>query len=222
MTKMFSCVTGTWNALGGRCPHDCVYCWSMGEKGLVERFNMKKYRGEIRLFEREFKRKFKDGEFIFVQDMSDLFADEVPAEYIIRVLRHIEKFPKATFLLLTKNPKRYYTLDIPKNCICGATIESDIDHKVSNVMSPVERGFGLWVKQHPRKMISIEPIMEFNFNRFVALIKTVSPEFVYVGFDNYDNNLPEPSIEKVDILVRRLSKFTEVREKPSVEKRRRK
>ena len=64
---------------------------------------------------KEFAR-FKEGEFVFVQDMSDLFAGIVPEEYIQRVMGHIQKFPKTTFLLLTKNPNRYREFEdrIPK------------------------------------------------------------------------------------------------------------
>ena len=57
----------------------------MGERGLVNRYDMKKYRGEPRLYEKVLKKKFKDTDFVFVQDMSDLFANSVPSEYIFSI-----------------------------------------------------------------------------------------------------------------------------------------
>jgi len=74
--------------------------------------------------------------------------------------------------------------------------------------------------EYPKKMISIEPIMDFDVEDFCLYIERIKPEFVYVGFDNYGNNLPEPSIEKVEEFLSRLRGFTEVKEKPSVKKRR--
>lgn len=207
---MFHKVTETWNPLGGRCPHECVYCFSMGEKGLVKKFDMKKYQGPIRLIEKEFKRKFKDGSFVFVQDMSDLFADAVPYNYICKVLNHIEDFPKTTFLLLTKNPRRYSEFYIPKNCICGATIESDYDYDDTLAPTIGLRYYHMMGLRH-RKMISIEPIMDFyNVEDFIEMIAHIEPEFIYIGFDNYNNNLPEPSLNEVKLLIKALSKVTTV------------
>jgi len=45
ITKMFDLGTLSWNPLGGTCSFNCIYCWSMGEKGLVKRYKMKKYQG---------------------------------------------------------------------------------------------------------------------------------------------------------------------------------
>jgi len=199
----------------------------MGEKGLVKKWDMKKYQGPIRLIEKEFKRKFKDGSFVFVQDMSDLFTETVPREYIVKVLEYIKKFPNTTFLLLTKNPDRYryfawrYLSRAPHNIICGCTVESDICYpEITKAPDPRYRLNYMTTLDVPRKMISIEPIMDFNLDLFVYTIWLINPEFVYIGFDNHNNDLPEPSIEKVDKLITELKKFTEVREKPSVEKRR--
>ncbi|MDH5419441.1 MAG: hypothetical protein OEX06_03820, partial [Candidatus Bathyarchaeota archaeon] len=63
ITKMFDLGTLSWNPLAGRCPFECIYCWSMGEKGLVKRYKMKKYEGSPRLMEQAFKT-FKEGEFV--------------------------------------------------------------------------------------------------------------------------------------------------------------
>ena len=58
--------------------------------------------------------------------MGDLFCSKVPDEWIVKVIKYVEKFPETYFLFLTKNPQRYSDfLDIiPENAILGATIET--------------------------------------------------------------------------------------------------
>jgi DNA repair photolyase len=218
ITKMFDLGTLSWDPLGGRCPYNCIYCWSMGEKGLVKRYKMKKYQGPPRLMEKEFKA-FKEGDFVFVQDMSDLLAEIVPKEYIERILEHAKKFPKTTFLLLTKNPERYLEFKdrIPSNCICGATVETNRDkeyRKISRAPLPTDRLVAMrLLRNDVRKMISIEPIMDFDLDDFVSEIEAIRPSFVYVGYDNYNYGLPEPLLPKTKELIAKLQEFTEVRTK---------
>ena len=206
---MFPFITKTWNPLGGRCPYQCIYCWSMGEKGLVSRYDMAKYRGPPRLIEKEFKRQFKDGEFVFVQDMSDLFAKTVPNGMIQEVLNRIKEFPKTKFLLLTKNPIRYHAFHIPKNCVCGATIETDFPpesygKQISKAPSVRDRTYWMIQLRHT-KMVAIEPILDFSPDSFFTDITLIAPAFVAIGFDNYNNGLPEPeSLEKVQEFINRL------------------
>jgi len=218
ITKMFDLGTSSWNPLAGRCPFNCIYCWSMGEKGLVRRYNMKEYQGSPRLMEKEF-RKFKEGELVFVQDMSDLFAEIVPKKHVERILAHIERSPKTSFLLLTKNPRRYLEFEdrIPRNCICGATVETNSDkgyRKISRAPLPTDRLAAMkLLRDDVKKMISIEPIMDFDLNHFAEEIEAIRPLFVYVGYDNYNYGLPEPLLSKTKALIADLQKFTEVRTK---------
>jgi len=221
MTRMFSFITETWNPLAGECPHKCIYCWS---RRLQKRYNLTKYQGEPKLVEKELKRKFKLGSFVFVQDMSDLFAEKVPTKLIREILNKIREFPDVKFLLLTKNPKRYGDLifSIPENCVLGATIETNgwtserggFYHAISKAPHPLERIEALhklrdWDVPH-HIMVSIEPILDFDLGSFMGYLMDVSPDFVVVGYDNYGNRLPEPSLEKTSHLIERLERFTTV------------
>lgn len=210
--KMFDCVTETWNPVSG-CLHNCVYCWArrLAETKLhnVERYR----RGFIpRLNENEFTRKFKSGSTVFVSDMGDLLGDWVDEGWIKRVLNHIIKFPETVFLLLTKNPKRFLEFEIPENCIIGTTLETNRDTAhVSKAPRPAARFQALDSLNHDSRLrVSIEPIMQFDTDVFVKWIKTIEPEFVYVGYDNYGNNLCEPSLKKTRLLMQLLQDSTKV------------
>ena len=189
MSKMFPFITKTWNPLAGECTTNCSYCWA---KKLIKKYGMKKYTGEPRLIPSELKKRFTDKDFVFAQDMSDLFNQNVPTEMIQQVLDTIKLSP-ATYLLLTKNPRRYLEFNIPDNCVCGVTIETDlIEHN--------NRFVSMRQLKHKRKFISIEPILFFSPN-FIHDIRSVHPEFVAVGYDNYNNGLKEPSLEITEILI---------------------
>jgi len=198
---MFPFITiPNFNPLGGECKYYCKYCWAQGPKGLVNKYDMKKYCGEPYLVEKELNRKFKPDDFVFVCDMCDLFGWWVPHEFIERVLDFIRNSP-ATFLLLTKNPRRYKEFNIPENCVCGATVESDEVYEGTKAPFPCDRLYELATLKHPRKMISIEPIMWFNLDLFIEAILSIMPAFVAVGYDNYNNNLLEPSLTKTKNLI---------------------
>ncbi len=212
---MFSIVNRTWNPVTG-CLHGCVYCWSrrLAETRLRR---TKKYRlGFQPAFHgHELRARFRPNELVFVSDMADMWGAWVPREWIIRVLRHIAKFPRTTFLLLTKNPARYLefrdVLGKTGNVILGATIETDDsemyrEHGISRAPPPDER-----IRAMSRLrdygftdlMVSIEPVLDFTPG-FAEAIAEIDPLFVYVGYDNYGHRLPEPPLGKVGSLIRDL------------------
>lgn len=157
--RMFKFVTHTWNPIGGACRTNCEYCYA---KEIAKHYQMAKYQGPAALYPHELKKDFKAEHFVFVSDMRDLFERSVPSEQIQSVLDFIEGSP-AKFLLLTKHPDRYAEFDLPPNCVIGATVESDCDHLVSADAPKVwDRLHSLALVEHPRKMVSIEPIMRFT------------------------------------------------------------
>ena len=67
--NMYAFVTHTWNAVKGKCPHDCEYCY------------MKEFpQGELKFDEKELKTDLGEGNFIFVGSSCDMFADAVPSQ----------------------------------------------------------------------------------------------------------------------------------------------
>lgn len=197
----------TWNPLGGKCLHSCCYCWVEDLKAKFPAMKAK-YSGLPRISQTEFSKikTFTAADFIFVCDCNDLFGHWVPTEFIQLILMAIEESP-AKFLLLTKNPKRYHDLiaigvHIPFNCIVGCTVESNITHLLSGSpeIERLEAMADLSAMGYP-VMLSIEPIMKFDPDIFPLWIAAISPKFVAVGYDNYDNGLPEPSLAETERLI---------------------
>jgi len=202
------------NLLGGECPYGCVYCWT---KDLIKRFNMKKYKGALTIDEKQWKRdNFKDGDFIFLNDMLDFSA--ASPETITVLFKWISYRSQAKFLLLTKNPKIYldYLHILPANAVLGATIESDIDYPLlSKAPSQNDRWYwmthlasavreGKRFRKNPL-FISIEPILDFS-KHLELMLYLIKPWAVAIGRDNYHNNLPEPSKDKIEGLIASLEK----------------
>jgi len=219
MSKMFDVVTETWNPVTG-CQHNCLYCWA---RNLVETRlrNTKKYRYGFSpmIHEREFRKRFNGGT-IFVCDMGDLFGDFIPSEWILRVINHVRMFPDTTFLFLTKNPARYFEFlnVMPSNVVLGATIETNrddmyIEHNISRAPLPSSRYKAMKELKWRRKFVSIEPILDFDIDELVRWIYEIRPCIVYIGYDNYNNRLTEPPLDKTLELIDRLSRFTEVKRK---------
>jgi protein gp37 len=212
--KMFDKIDKTWNPVIG-CLHNCSYCWArrLAETRLKD---MAKYRDGFKpkLVDYELSKKFKN-RFVFACDMADLFGDWVPPEWIVSVLGAINNSPTSQFLLLTKNPKRYKEfLDLyPENVVFGATIETNRGYAVSNAPSTVERYKSMAELPFDNKLISIEPVMDFDLDVFAQWMKDIKPAIVYIGYDNYNNGLSEPSLSKTKQLIKQLKTFTGVRTK---------
>lgn len=198
-SRMFPFITESkFNPLGGECKHNCYgnRCWA---KNLINRIHMKKYAGEPRIFDHELKRVFKPTDFVFVCDMCDLFGDWVPSKMIQRIVDYVNS-SRSQFLFLTKNPKRYKEFIFDTNCTLGATIETDNDLCLSCAPSRRERIDAMKFLDFPNKMLSIEPIMKFSPN-FATEIIAIRPDFVAVGYDNYNLGLPEPALLTTEALI---------------------
>lgn len=214
--KMFSFISSTWNPVTG-CLHFCRYCWAR-KLATTKLKNSKRYADGFKpkIHEEEFKKRFKEFEIVFVSDMGDLFGEFIPDTWIKKVINHIRKFPKTYFLFLTKNPARYLDfIDIfPSNAILGATIETNLDvlyekYHTSKAPKPTQRIQAMLKlskkKEDLKLFISVEPILDFDSDSFVKKLVEIFPVMMYVGYDNYNNKLPEPPLKKTLEFISKLS-----------------
>jgi hypothetical protein len=106
---------------------------------------------------------------------------------------------------------------MPPDSILGTTIETNRDYHISQAPNPRARVLGICDLLCPR-MVSIEPIMDFDLDVLVAWINQINPDFVSIGADSKGHNLQEPSADKVDRLIQELSDFTEVKVKGNLKR----
>jgi len=212
--QMYPWVSHTWNIIKGKCPHDCYYCY------------MHKYpQPELHFDARELKTNLGEGNTIFVGSSCDAWADALTDKLINDMLEQCRLYPKNTYLFQSKNPARfgywlsdmYWNAKMPPSYILGTTIESNRDYGVSKAPLAVKRVESM-VLYESRKMVSIEPVLDFDVDVMVEWIKDIKPEFVSIGADSQNNHLPEPSGDKVKALVENLKGFTEVKIKGNLKR----
>ena len=218
----------TTNPLAGKCEHGCSYCYV---SDLKERFPnmMKKYSGNMRLDKKVLKGNTGKGKVIFVCSCTDLFAENVPKSVIKTIIDECVKYQDNQYLFLTKNPGRMrsYINMMPRNSVLATTIETnrqDLINKYSKAPSIVERVKGMKSLRGVRTFqdfdttISLEPLMQFDLEQLVAIVKEINPTYVSIGADSMKNDLEEPSPRKVGGFINELKKITEVRKKSNLER----
>lgn len=154
---------------------------------------------------------------IFVGSSTDMFAETIPKKWINRVLSHIIDYPNTLFYFESKNPERYIDFFEVRHTSdkiwLGTTIETNREngeYAVSMAPSIGKRVF------HWLDVLSMEPIMDFDLEELVSIIRFINPKFVSIGADSQRHNLPEPSPEKLRSLIYQLRGLTEVKLKSNL------
>jgi len=206
---MYPWITHTFNPIRGKCPHDCSYCY------------MKVYpQGDLRFVEKEMNTKLGHNNFIFVGSSTDAWAEAVPTEWTSRALKHCrDNDVYNKYLFQSKNPARFnkWLGFFPDDTVLGTTIETNRDYKVSQAPLPEARMLAMIDLPLP-KMISIEPIMNFDMEVMIRWISDIKPEFVSVGADSKGHKLPEPDPLKIAMLVKALKEITTVKVKDNLKR----
>lgn len=213
--NMYPWVTHTHAHLGGECGHRCSYCYVDNPRfGRPQRFQ-----GALRLMRDECLIHYGSGRTIFIDHCNDLFAEAVPAEWIMRVLNHCAAFPDNIYVYQTKNPGRFaeFLAHTLPTCMIGCTIETnrDIPPEISVAPAPVSRALAMKQLSGTRRIfVTVEPIMDFDVPVLGQWLTEIRPEFVNIGADSKRHRLPEPPAAKVLALVDVLNAAgIEIREK---------
>jgi len=219
-SRMFGFVTETWNPIVG-CRYNCVYCWA--KRQARRQINNCEKCGWFtpHIHPDRLKRKFKPKTLVFVCDLADIFSPRVSQLWINSIFDVIRRNPETTFFLETKNPYGYEqnAHAIPENTWLSVTLETNrsnwkipnsdniVYREISNAPLPLLRYSAILDIEKAGIHIdhlSIEPILDFDLNRFSTWIKRIAPDTVSIGYDNYRNHLPEPPLEKTVELIERL------------------
>jgi len=216
--NMYEFITHTWNTVKGACEHNCSYCY-------MKRWGKLK---PARFDEKELKTDLGVKNFIFVGSSNDLFAENIPYEWIKKTLDYCSKFEINQYFFQTKNPDRIaqdkrirnmlYRLKSP---IITTTIETNrvIVDVMGNSPTPKNRADAMsYLAQYFKTFVTIEPLMDFDVYDFVKMLQKCKPIQVNIGADSGNNKLPEPNKEKVDLLINELNLFTEIHNKKNLKR----
>ncbi len=208
--NMYDFVDHTWNAIKGKCPHKCEYCYMLVYP-----------QKELHFASSELKTNLGKGNFIFVGSSCDMFAENIPEEWILKTLEYCKRFDNK-YLFQSKNPKRIFDLreNLPNNCVIGTTIESNRQYKsMGETPSPISRAIYMSeLHRYYETMITIEPIHDFDVIELTNLIRIAKPSWINIGADSKNHSLSEPNKDKILELIYNVGKLTEIKKKSNLER----
>ena len=206
--NMYNWCTHTFNVIKGECPHQCSYCY-------CKRWGKQ---SPLHFDDKELKADLGSGNTIFVGSSCDMWADFIPMNWIEKTIRHCLQYEYNNFLFQSKNPGRFLELGdfFPESLLLGATIETNREYAlISKAPKTEQRKEAIQELNYPF-MVSIEPIMDFDFDVMVKWMQEIKPEFVSIGADSGNNHLPEPSGDKIKALIEGLKAITDVKVKDNL------
>ena len=222
-------LTKTHNPFVG-CLFDCVYCEKSFKRllrragrniGCQDCYNYTPHTHPERLG------RIPSAPNIFVIGTGDISF--CPPAYVHRIFDSIENHkPRQhkTYLFQSKNPvcfKQYLPwfrehVDIVQLL---TTLETNRDkgyELISKAPPPSQRFLDFYNLDYPRKVVTIEPVLDFDYDKFLSMILDLHEqgclEYVWFGYDSKNCGLPEPSTVKAQRFVDALKKYgVEVRGK---------
>ena len=222
--NMYPWVDYVHSYLRGACPYACPYCYV---QAIAKRFNNKAMQGPLNLdltqFDVDYNANKYIGKTIFIEHTHDLFCYEVKESIILAIFNMCVVANDTNFIFQTRNTLRAYSIlkdqCTPVNVTFGTTIETN--HVCGLAPSPEKRARGLLELKALgyRTFVTVEPILEFDFDRMKNIIAFAKPDFVNIGADSKGTGLKEPSREKVLALIEGIKGLgIEIRTKRNLER----
>ncbi|HIZ33616.1 MAG TPA: hypothetical protein H9814_08810 [Candidatus Bacteroides merdigallinarum] len=210
---MYKFIDFTWNPIKGKCLHNCSYCYM---KQINPNANLP------RLAEHELNTYLGYGRSIFIGSSTDMFAENIPSEWIKRVLDYCYLVSNMeqpnTYLLQSKSPKRFLEFinhPLMKRVVFCTTIETnrfypEIMNNAPKIGERVEAMEEI-ARLGRSTMVTAEPLMQFDHEEMVSFIRKCKPKLVNIGRNSCRRSvLPEPAQEEVRLLIAELESFTKV------------
>lgn len=161
--------------------------------------------------------KTKEGEFVTIGMNGDISFLNIKNGELLAILDYCCKWKDRTFLLQSKDPEFFHEFVCPENVILGTTMETNrftfprnpsmhgSYRSISEAPSINDR-FDSMYELKAKKVITIEPILDFDHEPFLNAIIDLKPEWVWIGYDSKPNrnHLPEPTLEKTQELIKHL------------------
>ena len=123
----------TWNPITGctKKSAGCTHCYAEVMAQRLKAMRLEKYRNGFKLTlhadNLDEPLSWKKTHNIFVCSMSDIFHENVPFEFVDRIMDTIRRTPQHRYQILTKRSERmneyFQTRDVPQNVWLGVTVE---------------------------------------------------------------------------------------------------
>lgn len=151
----------TWNPITGctKKSAGCAHCYAEVMTRRLKAMHLEKYKNgfELTLHENELEQplRWKGAHNIFVCSMSDIFHENVPFDFVDKIMDVIVNTPQHRYQILTKRAERmakyFMNKTIPKNVWLGVTVEcKDTKYRIDYL-----RNLDASVK-----FLSCEPLLE--------------------------------------------------------------
>lgn len=217
-SNMYELSVQQWNPFKG-CDFGCVYCREESFQpaearnlhGCDECRDYIPHRHSERLVEDYTLKSTPYMMFIFTCSSGDI--NFCPTDYLELIIDRIKKNPDKNFLIQSKNPATFNRVEFPINVVLGTTIETNRDefyreNNISRAPAPSRRYEDFKNVNHKLKMLTLEPIMDFDLDEMLEWIDGINPVFIWLGTVSeasvlHINNL-EPPFEKIMELYTRL------------------
>lgn len=209
MERMYS-GTKTWNPFKG-CEFGCTYCIPSFQRqakrqkqNCLDCYHYRPHYHEERLS------RIPSADIVFVCGNGDISFCE--PDFTRRIIDHIKRHngrsPHKRYYFQSKQPEylEQFLDDFPSNVILVTTLETNRDagyEEVSRAPGPSERYQQFKDLDWPQKVVTVEPIMDFDFEVFSRWLVDLNPLYVWIGFNSRPKevHLPEPSRERTQQLI---------------------
>lgn len=209
--------TKTWNPFVG-CSFDCVYCeksFKRQLKRVAASIGCKQCYDYTPHYHPERLRKIPSAENVFVIGTGDIsFCIESFTRMIFEAIDNHKPRIEKTYFFQSKDPQCFnkylnWFKENQDKVVLLTTLETNRDewywHNISKAPPPTARMLDFLILDYPRKVVTIEPVLDFDHGEFVYWIKRLRDqgtlEYVWFGYDSKNCGLPEPSIEKAQAFV---------------------
>ena len=192
----------TWNPFMG-CLFDCIYCrvsFQVQAKG--QKQNCTDCYNYVPHYHPERLDYIPSAEIVFVCGDGDIsFCSQ---EYTESIIQRVSRHPMRTFYFQSKRPDYFkpFLSQFPPNVILATTLETNWDqvyHIISKAPMPSKRYEQLRRLDYPHRVVTIEPMADFDLDIFSSWIVDINPEYVWIGFNSRPKQVQmlEPSKQKV-------------------------
>ena len=129
-------------------------------------------------------------------------------DYTLKIIsaihEHNHRCPNKEYYFQSKRPAYFkpFLRDFPDNVILLTTLETNRDDGIPrNIQGSTtfKEVSGFKKLEYPRKVVTIEPIMNFDVDVFLDWILKIDPEYVWLGYNSRPKQvvIPEPEKKKM-------------------------